>query len=155
MPVTKPGTPAPLGAECTLYDRSLIFGSIAFLAVCAAGLLLRQAFLTADQFFALAFVVALALGQTRRYLWDWTPVLLLILGYEYLRGIVPLINHHVHFHAMANFDRWLFGEVPSATLQCSFYDPQHLRWWDYAGTGLYLTHFFVPMLVAFAFWSTG
>jgi len=146
---------APDWSEKSLYDKTLIFSSAAFLAFFAFFLLLHQAFLTPDQFFAVAFLVGLVLGQSRRYLWDWTPVLLLIFGYEYLRGIIPLINHHVYFNPMPRFDTWVFGEIPAVSLQYAFYDPQHLHWYDYAGAVLYLSHFIVPLLAAYVFWSTG
>ena len=67
-----------------------------------------QEFFSPDIFFVLAFIGMLAVGRAWQFAWDWAPAILLILGYDYLRGLVPKISGKVHVHAMIYFDRFLF-----------------------------------------------
>ena len=90
--------------------------------------------------------------RARTFLWDWVPLVVLLLGYEYVRGLVPLINDHVYFKPMIDFDRFVFGSVPTLALQARFYTPDSPQWYDYAAVSLYFMHFIVPMGVAFLFW---
>jgi len=136
------------------YDKFIIVGSVLFLGTAAFFLILHRIFFTPDQFYALAFIFALVTGQAKAFLWDWTPMVLLIFAYEYLRGLVPLINHHIHFDLMPRFDILWFGQVPSVVLQRTFYTASHLHWYDYTAVILYLMHFVFPLIVGFFFWES-
>jgi len=141
-------------AEKGHYDKFIIGGSTLFLCAAAFFLLAHRIFFTADQFYFLGFFIALVTGQAVQFLWDWTPVVLLIFSYEYLRGLVPMINHHIHVALMPLFDKLIFGVIPSHVLQVAFYNPNHLHWYDYTAVILYLMHFIVPLIVGFFFWQT-
>jgi hypothetical protein len=136
------------------YDKFIIIGSVLFLGVAAFFIVLHRVFFTPDQFYALGFVFALITGQARAFLWDWTPMVLLIFAYEYFRGLIPLINHHIHFDLMPRFDVLLFGRVPAVVLQKTFYSASHVHWYDYAAVILYLMHFLVPLIVGYFFWES-
>ena len=134
--------------------KLLIFASVAFLGIICLFIILHRTFLTPDQFYVAAFIFVLITGQVKSFVWDWTPAVLLIFSYEYLRGLIPQINHHVHFGLMPKFDLLIFHTIPASYLQSKFYVANHLHWYDYASVGLYLMHFVVPMMVAFVFWET-
>lgn len=56
---------------------------------------------------------------------------------------------------VANLERWLFGgQLPTIIMQDRFFDPTHLRWWDYALTGVHWSYFIAPHAVAIYTWYT-
>jgi len=105
-----------------------------------------------DQFFLFAIIGVLLLGRLKQFLSDWTPFLSLFLGYEYLRGFVPLIDKNVHIFQMINIDKAIFGLVPTIKLQSLLYNPLRLQWYDYVAVTLYICHFIAPMITGFLFW---
>ncbi len=133
----------------------IIFG-VSLIALIAAAIFIvaHQVFLTPDQFYGLAFIVVIFTGQIKSFIWDWTPPLILLLSYEYLRGLIPQINHTVHYTLMPRFDLLLFGKIPGTVLQRWLYTPNHFHWYDYASVTIYLMHFVIPELIAFVFWMT-
>lgn len=134
------------------YDKFMFSLAIAYLLAICGFMVWHRNFFSPDQFFVFALVAALLLGRVKTFLWDWVPLMLLLFGYEYIRGLVPLVNKHVHVHLMIYFDQFVFGTVPTVNLQSRFYTPGHPHWYDYAAVCLYLLHFIVPMMVAFIFW---
>ena len=134
------------------YDRTIFVLIVAFIALTGAFFVWRRNIVPPDQFFLLALAVAILLRRARTFLWDWVPLVVLLLGYEYVRGLVPLLNDHVYFKPMIDFDRFVFGSVPTLGLQARFYTPDAPQWYDYAAVSLYFMHFIVPMGVAFLFW---
>lgn len=112
----------------------------------------HRAWFAPDQFFAFAIVGTLLVGRTKQFLRDWTPVLLLLFGYEYLRGIVPFLTKAAHVFPMIRADLFLFGFLPTIKLQANLFNSFSLHWYDYVAVILYISHFIIPMLVAFAFW---
>src|SRR5205823_5776770 len=59
-----------------------------------------------------------------------------------------------HVRPQARVDEWLFdGAIPTVWLQRHlWHGAAHLRWWDYASWGVYLTHFFATLVVAAVLW---
>ena len=117
-------------------------------------LILFQAPYAPDQFFIFVGILAFVIGKGKRFLRDWTPPIILLLAYEYLRTLIPEINRAVHYMAMIDFDKFVFGGLPTLFLQKIFYSAAALHWYDYAAAFLYYSHFVIPLLVAFAFWLT-
>ncbi|HLZ69553.1 MAG TPA: phosphatase PAP2 family protein [Dehalococcoidia bacterium] len=96
-----------------------------------------------------AFVAARGLSFLR----DWSPFVLLLLGYAALTGIAPDLTGVVHVGFPIQADRWLFrGAEPNLWLQAHFFHPGQARWYDYAATVLYPMHFVTPLVLAFVFW---
>ena len=126
--------------------------SIAYIGSIAIYLVSHQVFFSPDQFFICAFIFVLFTGQAIQFLWDWTPMLILILSYEYLRGLIPLVSHHVHFYLMIRFDSFLFHTIPTVWLQNHLFDPNHLHWYDYFSVVIYFMHFTIPLMFGFYFW---
>lgn len=133
-------------------DRAIILGVILFPAVTGALMLAHGAFLSIDQFFLLACVGIFLTGRARAFLWDWLPPILLLLGYESLRGVVPEMTHRVHILPMIQFDRLLFGRTPAVLLQTRFFTPGHMHWYDTVAVILYFLHFLAPLMAALLFW---
>jgi hypothetical protein len=134
------------------YDRFLIVASLLYLGVIGLFLIIHQAPYSPDQFYIFAFIFAIIIGQGKDFIKDWTPPVLLLLVYEYLRTLIPKINPHIHYYFMPKFDTFIFGRLPTVWLQQMFFDPNHLHWYDYAGTFLYSIFFVVPLFIAFILW---
>ena len=139
-------------SKSTPYDKTIFGLVLGYVALTAAYLLWHRTILAPDQFFMLVLVVTFLLRRARTFLWDWLPLIVLLFGYEYVRGLVPLINDHVHFKQMIDFDVFVFGQVPTIALQTRYYNPDSPQWYDYAAVTLYLAHFVVPLGAAFLLW---
>lgn len=135
-----------------LYDRLIFLVPIFYIIGVSVYMLWHRAWLSPDQFFAFAILSVIFIGRTKQFLWDWVPVLLLLFGYEYLRGIVPLLTRNPHIWPMIKSDQYLFGFIPTIQLQAVLFQDGLLRWYDYVAVVLYISHFIIPMLVAFIFW---
>ncbi len=85
---------------------------------------------------------------------EWTPLLALLVAYDYLRGAVSVPEWQAHVQPQIDFDRWLTGggDVPTVWLQERLYDAAHLHWYDYATWVVYMTHFFAVWVVAAVLW---
>jgi membrane-associated phospholipid phosphatase len=135
------------------YDRFLIVASLPCLGAIGFLLAFQQEPYSPDQFYAFALVFAVIGRQGREFIKDWTPPILLLLAYEYLRALIPKINPHVHYYFMAKFDAFLFdGQLPTVWLQRLLYNPNYLHWYDYLSAFLYSTFFAVPLLIASILW---
>lgn len=109
-------------------------------------------FFSPDQFFAVGLLIALILGQSKQFIRDWSVPVALFLSYDYLRGLIPKLTQQAHIYPMINFDKIIFGSLPTNSLQSTLFSDGTVRWYDYLGTGLYMSHFIIPMLVGFIFW---
>jgi membrane-associated phospholipid phosphatase len=137
------------------FHKFVLVASLFFLVVVGIFLSAHQAPYAPDQFFAAAFLVALVIGEVKDFLRDWTPPILLILAYEYLRSLIPTLHIPTHFFPMIRFDQFFFGgRLPTQILQNLFFDPTHLHWYDYLSSVLYSSFFVVPLVIAFLFWLT-
>lgn len=126
--------------------------SVVYLVCVSVFMLSHRLWFSPDQFFFVALFGALFLGRTQMFILDWGPFLSLFFGYEFLRGLVPIITTKVNILPMLHFDQWLFGANPSAILQSKLYSPVNLHWYDYLLVTLYICHFITPMLVGFILW---
>lgn len=136
------------------YDRFLLVTSLIYLGVVGLILILHRAPYSPDQFYIFAFIFVLIIGRGKEFIKDWTPPILLLLGYEYLRSIIPKINPTIHYFFMIKFDTFLFGQVPTVILQRWLFNPNYLHWYDYMSGFLYEIHFVVVLFVAFIFWMS-
>jgi membrane-associated phospholipid phosphatase len=125
---------------------------LVYMVVVSIYMLWHRAWLSPDQFFAFAIFATLILGKTRQFFHDWIPALLLFFSYEYLRGIIPILSLKPHIFPLINADKILFGFIPSIKLQSLLFVPCTNHWYDYLASILYISHFIMPMLVAFLFW---
>jgi len=148
--------------------RTLLFGLfVAYMAIAIGFYLWRGVFFKPDQWALLLLVGALVLGRAGSFVRDWIPFVLLIFGYEVLRGIAGDLvvggrevrdveradMPAVHLEGLMRFDRALFGgSEPLGVLQGWLYDEGTVHWYDYFAIIVYSLHFVLPLVLAFVFW---
>jgi hypothetical protein len=122
----------------------------------AAGLggmiLVKGVFLSADRYFLILLVPAIALGAGRAYVRDFLPFILLVLLYEEARGVAHSLHPHPFYEPMITLDRWLgLGQVPTIRLQGWLWHG-HLEWYDHVFSLLDRLHFIVPPTLLLLIW---
>ena len=128
------------------------FLPIAYFVTVSVLLIWHGTWFSPDQFFVAALLIALILGRSKEFIRDWSVPVVLLLSYDYLRGLVPKLTQEAHIYPMINFDKAIFGSLPTNSLQSLLYSNGAIHWYDYLGTIAYMSHFIVPMLVGFVFW---
>jgi membrane-associated phospholipid phosphatase len=107
--------------------------------------------LTPDRYLLVLLVPALVLRRARRYLLDFVPFAALLVIYAQSRGIAHLLRPHPYYLPQLNADKFIFGGVPSESLQDWLWTgTQH--WYDSVVLAVMRLHFIVPPLLAFALW---
>lgn len=150
--------------------RRIAFGLFfAYMAVAVGIYLWRGIWFTPDRWAVFLLIGALLLGRLGPFLRDWIPFVLLIFGYEYLRGIAgdivvggrPMQEMsrfelpEVRLESLVYFDDVLFlGHSPIHVLQGWLYEAGNPRWWDYLALIIYSMHFVLPCAFAFVLWLT-
>jgi membrane-associated phospholipid phosphatase len=84
---------------------------------------------------------------------DWLPIVAVLWAYDLTRGTADSLGIGVHFDPMIDFDRAVFGEVPTVWLQQELYEPGVVRWWDAAFTLVYTSYFITPFALAGWLWA--
>lgn len=134
------------------YNKLMYIIPIVYILAISIYMIWHRAWLSPDQFFAFAILATLFIGRVKQFLQDWIPVLLLLFGYEYLRGVIPMLAVRPHIYPMIYADTFLFGFIPTLKLQSTLFQNGVNRWYDYVAVTLYISHFVIPMVVAFLFW---
>ena len=83
---------------------------------------------------------------------DWAPLFAVLMAYDLLRGQADQW-FPVHVTPQIDADRFLFGTVPTVWLQRAMFTPGQPHWWDYLTFFVYLSHFFVAIVVAALVWK--
>ncbi len=133
----------------TIENHLLTSFILAYFVIIGAATIATRSWLSSDQFIIVGIALAILLTRSFSIVRDWAPFGMLLLGYEFLRGLAPSLGMEVNIFPMIRADRLIFGELPTVTLQRMFYDLGSPDWLDYAATLLYLLHFVVPLLFAF------
>lgn len=123
-----------------------------YIIVVSAFLVWHRAWFSPDQFFAAALLITLLLGRVKQFLHDWSIPVTLFLSYDYLRGLVPKLSLNAHIFPMINFDKAVFGAIPTNQLQKLLFSYGVIHWYDYLSVVFYLSHFIIPMFLGFLFW---
>src|SRR5215471_18894473 len=85
---------------------------------------------------------------------DWTPMVLLLMGYVSSGWIARKLRRPVQMKSIAQIERRAFhGQLPTVQLQRRLYAKQRVGWWSVPLTAVYLSHFVVPY--ACAAWLRG
>jgi hypothetical protein len=103
-----------------------------------------------DRYFLVLLVPVLFIRRARSFVLDWSPFLLLLFSYEFLRGLAGRVGQ-VHYLLALRFDQVLFGTPPSVSLQQRFAHAAPAAY-DYLAAVLYLMHFVAPLSFAFVLW---
>jgi len=134
-------------------SRVLLVGSVIYLALIFGVMLWQGISIEPEWVLLVLLVIAVALGRGRTFIADWTPFLLLFLGYEAMRGFASKTNFAPH--DLSGMERWLFaGTIPTLTLQHAFYHPGVISVQDIVAMIFYFMHFVLPIVVGFVFWVT-
>jgi hypothetical protein len=101
-----------------------------------------------------AFSIGRPKGGPLRVIRDWLPLLLVLIVYDLTRGKADgWLGISPHIDPQLTLDRWIgFGEVPTIRLQRALYHQGEVQWWEVPVTLTYVSHFFVPFVVAAVFW---
>ena len=129
-----------------------LFLPITYFVIMTGFLIWHGTWFSPDQFFVAAILIVLVLGKSKQFIADWSIPIAFLLTYDYLRGWVPRLIQTANIYPMINFDKFLFGSIPTNTLQAMLYSNGKVAWYDYLGTVLYMSHFIAPMLFGFIFW---
>jgi PAP2 superfamily len=84
---------------------------------------------------------------------DWLPMMVVLAAYDFTRGAADSLGIGVHYHAMIDFDRFLFaGQTPTEWLQAHLFGAPGVHWWNVAFTLVYTSYFIVPFALAGVLW---
>jgi hypothetical protein len=134
-------------------SRVMVGVLIGYVALILLLMVARGAVMSPDLFVVLALVVAVVMGRTRLFLRDWLPFAAIFLGWESMRGLADELGVAVHSTDVIALERFFFaGRIPAEELQAAFHVPGQVNLLDLATTFLYVAHFALPLVVAFAFW---
>jgi membrane-associated phospholipid phosphatase len=105
----------------------------------------------------IAGLVALSLANLGRLgprlLIDWLPLALLFVLYDYSRNLSQWLGTATHSALQIRFDELLFGKpLLTVRLQHWLGQTKVVRPWEYALFGVYLTHFFLALVIAALLW---
>ena len=107
--------------------------------------------ITPDRYVLILILASLFVHKTRKFLMDWLPFLFILISYDFLRSLAPILNPRVHFMEMINFDKLIFGVNPTIFLQSILYHGK-ISLIDYFSTFFYFLHFALPLGFAFTLW---
>ncbi|PZS25462.1 MAG: inositol phosphorylceramide synthase [Pseudonocardiales bacterium] len=83
---------------------------------------------------------------------DFLPFALVLVVYDYLRGLADTLGMPTWWHPQLDVDKFLFGAtVPTIWLQEHFKNPK-ANWWDVTVSLTYVSFFVLPYLTAAVFW---
>jgi membrane-associated phospholipid phosphatase len=144
------------------WDRDRIIGAFgvgAFVAISIYLVASRGLFIYTDTVFlwVIAGLVAVSLTDLRRVglrlLGDWLPLGLLFVLYDYSRNLSSWLGTQTHSALQIRFDELLFGApLLTVKLQHWFGQTTAVRSWEYALWGVYMTHFFLAIVIAGLLW---
>ncbi|MDM7916481.1 MAG: phosphatase PAP2 family protein [Candidatus Eisenbacteria bacterium] len=115
-----------------------------------------------DHAFLSLLIVALVLGNARRFLIDWSPFIALWIAYDSMRGIADDLAGKIHIVAPFRLEQALFGWLGGGTIP-NFamlewrqrIDGTALRHFlDAMASGFYAMHMAAPLVLAWIFWHT-
>jgi membrane-associated phospholipid phosphatase len=134
-----------------LTRRMAALATVGLLGALAVAVWLFGLGLTPDRYLLVLLVPALLLRRARRYLLDFVPFAALLVIYAQSRGIAHLLRPDPHYVPQLNADKFLFGSVPSESLQHWLWDGTQ-QWYDHIVLAVMRFHFIVPPLLAFVLW---
>src|SRR3989344_8055315 len=108
--------------------------------------------ITPDRYVLILILGSLFIHKSRKFLIDWLPFLFILISYDFLRSLAPILNTKVHYLEMINFDNWLVGTNPTILLQKNFYKIGSVDFIDIVSVIFYFLHFALPLAFAFIFW---
>lgn len=139
--------------SAALRGRYLPLFTTGYVALATFLMFRRGSWPTPDQFIIVGLLLALLLARPLTYLKDWSPFVVLFLAYEYLRGLAPSLGWSAHVNPLIRADTFLFGSLPTISLQKLLYSPSRPLFYDYIFTAVYFLHFVLPLGFALVLWT--
>ena len=84
---------------------------------------------------------------------DWLPLMVVLLCYDLSLPVREWVGIKPHVWPQLDADRFVFGQLPTTWLQHRLYKVGVPHWYDYAAFVVYLSHFFVTLLVLALLWK--
>jgi hypothetical protein len=125
---------------------------VAGTVVCIVLFALHPSWPTPDKLVVFLTFVFMMVGQAKEMLKHLLPFVALLLVYESFRGLVPHLNSHVNYLWMPGADRFLFGTLPTVTLQQWWWHGT-VQWFDFVFYLAYMLHFIIPIGLALLIWK--
>ena len=149
----QPDRARPRRRAAPLWTRRRVVALLVAYVVGLGGMVLvKGLFISADRYFLILLVPALALGLGAAYVRDFLPFVAAIIAYEELRGVAHLLRPDPFYAPMIEFDRFLFGgHLPTVVLQDWLWTGS-LQWYDNLLAVVLRAHFFVPPTLLFLIW---
>ena len=136
-----------------------IVGGVLFIVGSAIIVARDGLFLSTDTviLWTIAALIMLSLSDIHRIglrlLWDWLPFAAVLVFFHYANGLARLLGTRTHSALQIRFDELLFGKpLLTVQLQHLFHQTRHVRFWQYGLWGVYMTYFFLAIVVAGALW---
>ncbi|MBI2592459.1 phosphatase PAP2 family protein [Candidatus Saccharibacteria bacterium] len=126
-----------------------VIGTVAFVFLYASS----PSFPTPDKLIVFFFLFFMIFKQAWFVFTRLAPFVLILLVYDSFRGIADELNTHVNYTLPAAADRFLFGDLPTVTLQNWLWHGQ-VRWYDFMFYLPYFLHFVLPVGLAIVVWKT-
>jgi hypothetical protein len=152
--------PAPSRRRAALI-RALRWGApIAYVVALGVHIAVSGLSIARDELFVWAGLGLLAGSITRPrkfvlgIVLEWLPFAAILFAYDLVRGYADNLLFPARLHIQLRADELLFGgTAPTVWLQRHLWGgPGHVRWYDYASWGVYMTHFLATLVVAAALW---
>lgn len=154
-PPTTVGAPPPPGWN---WLRVAVGGG-AYVGALVASVLTRGVPLEREQvlLWVMAALAVAALSGPRhragQVIVDWLPFLLVLVLYDYSRGLADQAGFPIQWQPQIRADELLFGgRLPTVRLQERLIDPSRVHTWEVAVAVTYASHFVVPFVVAATLW---
>jgi hypothetical protein len=93
------------------------------------------------------------LRWARSMLVDWLPLMIVLLCYDLSLPVRKWVGIKPHVWPQLDADRIVFGQLPTTWLQQRLYQAGVAHWYDYVGFVVYLSHFFVTLIVLAVLWK--
>jgi PAP2 superfamily len=142
------------------HARVLTAAGLAVFAVATVALVWTQGLIISrDWLFGWMLVGLLAVSLSDPVRWargvvvDWLPLMIVLLCYDLSLPVRVWLGIAPHVWPQLDADRVVFGEPPTIFLQRWLYDVGVAHWYDYAAFVVYLSHFFVTLLVLGLLWK--
>jgi hypothetical protein len=134
--------------------------AIAVFLICSAVWIARKGlFIHTDTvvLWVMAGLFALTLTDLRRWgrqlLWDWLPLGAILVLYDESGPLSRWLGTPLHVALQIHFDEFLFGKpLLTVHLQRLLDQSRLVRWWEYPMWAIYMTHFFMALVVAGFLW---
>ena len=134
-------------------------GVAAFAAATVALVWTQGLIISRDWLFGWMLIGLLAVSLSDPLRWargvvvDWLPLMVVLLCYDLSLPVRQWLGIAPHVWPQLKADRFVFGQLPTIWLQRGLYRVGVVHWYDYVAFVVYLSHFFVTLMVLGLLWK--